>query len=56
MTAKRIGRPPREIPRIKVSVRFEPLELAEIDAARGSVTRQEWLYGAGLGLARKVNG
>ena len=50
-----VGRPPRLIKRIKVSTRFEPSELAEIDAARSDTTRQDWIYGITLAHARRVN-
>lgn len=46
MTAK------RPIPRVGVLVRFEPSEIAAIDAARGPITRQDWIAGAALGVSR----
>jgi hypothetical protein len=53
-TKRPVGRPARDVPRLAVTVRFEPQELARIDAARGSISRQDWLYGAAMGLARRV--
>lgn len=45
------GRPPRAIKRIPVLLRFEPDELAAIDAARGEVPRTVWIIGRALGSA-----
>ena len=39
-----MGRPPREIKRINVTVRFEPSEMAWLDATRGTETRQNYIH------------
>ena len=43
-----MARPARETKRVSILVRFEPEELALIDAARGDVPRTVWIVGAAL--------
>ena len=51
-----VGRPPRLIKRVKVSTRFEPADLAVIDAARtpSGATRQSWLHAAALAYSSRA--
>jgi hypothetical protein len=42
----------RETPRVGVLVRFEPEDLAPIDAARGDTPRQEYIVSAALRRSR----
>jgi len=53
----RTGRPPhRTAPKATVSVRFEPDELAAINAARSAcnATLQSWLHAAALAYSSKA--
>jgi hypothetical protein len=47
------GRPPRDIPRRNVVVRFEAADLALIDHMRGSsVSREQWIRAACMAATR----
>lgn len=37
------GRPPREVPAVRVTVRLEPDEAGLIDMARGATPRAKWI-------------
>jgi hypothetical protein len=49
-----MGRPPRPIKRINVTVRFEPWEIEAIDAQRGERTRQAWIHNAAVSFANDM--
>jgi len=55
-TRQKTGRKPRAIKLIGATVRFEPDELATINAARSScnATLQSWLHAAALAYSSKT--